>query len=82
MRKRTIRGPRADREKISKFRLNRLKEIKLMLTQMAVTDTSEQKRLSIAELEASNRAYTWLMLKLALSAIALMSAVLVLMVLG
>ena len=53
-----------------------------MLTQMAVTDTSELKRLSTAELEASNRAYTWLMLKLALSAIALTSAVLGLMVLG
>ncbi len=48
-----------------------------MLTQTVVTD-----RVSFAELEASNRAYTWLMLKLALTAIALVSAGLGLMALG
>jgi len=45
-------------------------------------DNSELTRLSFAELEASNRAYARLMLKLALMAIGLMSALLGLMVLG
>ena len=64
------------------FTAHGLKEIKLMQTQTAVTDTSELTRLSFAELEASNRAYTWLMLKLAFSAIALTSAGLGLIMLG
>jgi hypothetical protein len=53
-----------------------------MATQLAVTDTSELTRLGIAELDASNRAFTWLMLKLSLFAIALVGAGLGLLALG
>jgi hypothetical protein len=48
-----------------------------MLTRRAITD-----RPSLAELAESNRAYAWLMLKLALAAIALVGAGLGLTLLG
>jgi hypothetical protein len=52
-----------------------------MLAQLAVTDTSELARLSLTEFDASNRAFTWLMLKLSLLAVALVCAGLGLLVL-
>jgi len=53
-----------------------------MLTQLAVTDTSELARLNLAQFDKSSRAFRRLMLKLSLLAIVLVGAGLGLLALG